>query len=285
MVNPYWIIEHCFGDDTHRLVHSLKQKGIPHTVLSGNPTYQDNWQSMHPNNDYPVVVNGSIQFCGIVQRKCPNWYPGPYSTFGAYDCTKYYPIFGDKLLNGDYLMMPYGDLNRNKNELFKQFGIDNTIFIRPNRGNKIFTGQTVYKESWDKDIKLIGFYDVPQDELCVISSPKNVLDEWRFFVYNEEVITGSCYKRGGKLTNTALAVSNRDKGFDFTAKAVADQNVTKGFRPDSVWSIDICRTSTNTFYVLEVGCFSCAGIYEADTDKLVDAVNKAAIKDWLEIKG
>jgi hypothetical protein len=33
---------------------------------------------------------------------------------------------------------------------------------------------------------------------------------------------------------------------------------------------------------MEIGCFSCAGLYECDKDVIIEEVSRVAIKEWQE---
>lgn len=263
-----WIVEHINTTDTQRLVDNLKKSGKKHKILSENLMYSNGWQSLV--TDDPVVVHGSIQFCGMIRRKRPEW--NVFSTLENYSCNIYYPKFGDLLLNNEYAMIPFGDLSRRKDWLFDTFGEQNTIFVRPNSGNKIFTGKVIHKEDWDKDMRLIGFYNPPDEEICVISSPKNVVDEWRFFISDGKIVTGSQYKDRDKFVENPIPYFGsgiRSMRAELVVNSVLEQI---DYNPDKVWSLDICRTREDNYYVLEVGCFSCAGLYGADTAKLINCI-------------
>lgn len=226
-----------------------------------------------------VVVRGSIEFCGEVRRESP-WVPGVYMTMDNYDCTNYYPIFGDRLLNQDYTMIPYGDLRRKKYWLFETLGEQDALFIRPNRGAKIFKGQVIYKERFEKDLKQLGFYDVPDRELCVVARPQNLVSEVRCVVVDGKVITGSKYIENGKLVPNAEPI-------DFTWLCLAQSCVDYAptYRPDRAWCLDLCQTKDGRIRILEVGAFSCAGLYGCDVDTIIDAVSLTAEQEWEEYYG
>ena len=59
-------------------------------------------------------------------------------------------------------MIPFGELPRLKDNLFDTFGIEDKIFVRPDSPIKLFTGQTIQRQTFDKDYDYLGFYDFPQ---------------------------------------------------------------------------------------------------------------------------
>lgn len=275
-----WLIESTVFEKQaeNSLLTSLTNAHIDYKIVDGA-------EQMYGVSDFVnlfspedcVVVRGSIEFCGLVKRRA-SWIPGVYMTMKAYECTKYYPIFGNTLLNSEeYFMMPYGELSRKKDWLFDTVGIEDTIFIRPNRGNKIFTGKTVQKERFEKDLELLGFYNVSNDELCVVGRPYNVTTEFRFVVVDGRIVTGSQYKDvKGRLIDNPVETPEHNWW-------LPQQYINKlGYEPDRAWCIDMCMTKDGNYKVLEIGAFSCCGLYGCNTDKIVAAVSQAAKNEWYE---
>jgi hypothetical protein len=182
-------------------------------------------------------------------------------------CKYYYPRLIGKILNTPHTFIPYGCLNLVKEGLFKSFGQEDCIFVRPDSNRKIFTGTLVKREFWKERVELIGFYEVKPEELCVVAPPVNIEKEWRFFVSNGKIITGSLYRDGSRsvrvLANEADTAS---------AKELLDYCTEQGYNPDSIWVMDMCETRAGRRCILEVGSFSSSGLYACDTDKIVEAV-------------
>ena len=53
------------------------------------------------------------------------------------------------------------------------------------------------------------------------------------------------------------------------------------YNPDSVWTMDIAKIG-NSHGLLEIGCFSCAGLYGNNLDVVVERVSEMALKEWNE---
>lgn len=219
-----------------------------------------------------VVVRGSIQFCQMLQREA-KWVPCVYCNWKAFECTNYFPKLKNHLLNGEeYMMLPYGDLLRQKEKIYHTFGVDDTVFIRPNRGNKIFTGEALKKEKFEKMVECLGFYDVQSSELCVITYPVNVVAEYRFIVVDGIIIAGSKYRPtreevvGGSF-------------WDYAQEVVSETQ----YNPNRVWSIDVCVTAGGRVKILEIGSFSSAGIYRCNTDAIVENVSRVALDEWSDL--
>jgi hypothetical protein len=273
-----WIVEHFGLNHGEKLLQEeISKQG--HWLLNACGKTEMYGESTIPKIDGPVVVMGSIQFCGYIQRKRHDLASGVYMSMDEYDCTKYYPLFGDKLLNSDYCMLPFGELCRRKEWLYDTFGVDRAVFIRPNRGNKIFTGQIVHKENWDKDVERLGFYEVQPHELCVVARPKPLGTESRFVVVNGKVIAGSDY-RG--MNNAFLGDQPVPLGFNDGMFKVAQEMVNKSaYKPDVCWVLDTTfDKEADAYKVLETGAFSCCGIYGCDPAAIVEHVSLACEREY-----
>lgn len=272
-MKPKWIIEHVFDDDTQNLVDSLEETGTEYKILSS--VYEGQWDIYGPKEC--VVTYGSIQFGHIVQRET-QWVPGHICTDRHYLCSYYYPHF-KRMLNDEYLFLPLAALLDKKDFVFDTLGADDAVFVRPDSGNKTFTGALCYRERFDYDLRLMTTYDPPPETMCLISTPKNVEKEWRFFVVNGRILCGSQYKPG---RHNIVGTSIHDDGH--VAWRVAEQAVEQAdWEPDYAWCIDICKVASGSYYVLEIGSFSSAGLYECSTRMLVEEINKAALAEWKEI--
>ena len=274
-MKPKWLIEEqAFPEDTQPIYSALEELGIEYKRINGRLTILTD--KSEPDEYFGpeecVIFYGSLELAKRL-RKAASWIPGVYYNVKAFECTSYYPVFGNHLLNSNYMMLPYGELLRQKEFLYEKLGQDRAIFIRPNDGGKVFTGRLVYKENYEKDVKLLGFYDVPSDELCIVAEPINIQSEWRFVVVDEEVVAGSLYKENN--------IVGSDANYPKEAFNLASE-MAKLYSPDRAWCVDICSTKSGEYKVVEIGCFSCAGLYKCDRTSVVRAVSEAAMDEWVE---
>jgi len=225
--------------------------------------------------DTPTVFHGSLQGAKWVQENT-DWWPGAIANNPRLRCSSYYQVFNEYLFNRRHLFLPFGCFEDRKEDLFDWVGEDDCIFVRPDSNDKPFTGQLVKRETWDEDLKLIGFYDevVTPETMCVVCAPQNVKEEYRFFVRDGDVLTGSLYRKG-PYTSEYTEVTEADAPWEM-AKRMAITAKNKGYNPDPVWVIDLCKDAQGEFRVLEVGSFSCAGIYACNTDILARVVTEVA---------
>jgi hypothetical protein len=173
-------------------------------------------------------------------------------------------------------MLPFGNLNRRKDSLFKYVGKEGRIFVRPSSGYKTFTGKVVSSETWNQDFKLISFYGIEPEELVIVSSPAEIKREWRAIVAERRIIAGSEYKTDQSWNEETPVETLPNEVFQYAQAIVGSVN----YQPDPVWTIDICETNDGNLKVIEVGSFSCAGLYNCDPEPIVKEVNRITIKEW-----
>jgi hypothetical protein len=183
------------------------------------------------------------------------------SADGPFFWSSYACHFGEYLLNHDYIMLPFGELNRCQDHLFDRLGVEGRIFVRPDSPLKLFTGQIASRQTFAADLEFMGFYEFPANSLVVASSPKKIVTEWRFIVVKGRIVAGSRYKAGNEFSP--------ELGYDSGAFDLAQEIAALGYEPDPVWVLDVCRDSTNTYSLLEIGGFSFADLYACDKTNLV----------------
>ena len=191
-----------------------------------------------------------------------------------YLCTSYYPKLSQFLLNAPYIMLPYGELIARKEFLFDTLGNNGCLFVRPNGGSKSFTGKVMEYDRFDRDVELAGFYDVSHNELVVVAEPKNITHEWRFIAT----------KHGGIISESLYGKQKDCKHEEMLFARKLAIEVCYLYLPDTAWSIDICRLYDGSYRLIEIGCFSCSGLYENDLNQIVRNVSFEAIEEWKEYK-
>jgi hypothetical protein len=264
-----WIVEaEVFPNECKPLIEEIKKQGMKCVVVKFGNSYEDYIEAL---KDAPTILYGSLQFAAIARRKS-NWHI--YCNLPKFECVYYYPRFGDNLLNSNYVMLPFGELDRKKDWLFSNVGKDNSLFIRPNSGNKLFTGKVTTTDIWDKDIKHFGFYDVDPEALVVVAAPAEIKREWRGVVVDNKIISHSQYKVDDGCwgdSNLPMPVEVLQYGEEVLKSA--------NYSPDPVWTIDLCETQSGDLKVCEVGSLSCAGLYSCNPEPIVREVSRIAIQE------
>lgn len=239
-----------------------------------NPEYGD--QCFQPIHYIPVYYC-TIEMCRLLKDNVNelNLKGLFYTAEDEMKCSNYYPKMDSNIpmLNEDHVYISFKNLIKEWSTIFTGFGNNSTIFIRPNGGDKDFTGRIVDYDEKDEFIDECTKYSdiehgIKFDDriLCLVSSPKPIVAEYRFFILNKEVICGSQYRRNNIL----------DKRMDVMpgAEEIANLVAKQDYQPDLFYCVDICELSNNEFKVIEMNSGSCSGIYECNKSLLISAFTK-----------
>lgn len=269
-----WLIEDIFPEDETPMYKALDNQGIQYKTIQ----YKELWgvfeqaKYLYDNfygPDECVIFYGSLRLARFLNN-ITAWVPGIFYQKGKFDCVNYYPKVNKYLVNSPYIMLPYEDIFNQKEFLYDCLGNNRCLFIRPERGDKLFTGQVVEKEKFDTKFKLLPPIDTKI--LVLVAEPVNIKYEWRFVVVESKVVTGSQYRKEG------LAIQS--EYYPQEALNLANEIAKINITTDSAWIIDICQLDNGDFKLMEVGCFSCAGLYKCNRNIVAKMVSEAALKQW-----
>lgn len=238
------------------------EKGKPKRVISSNMPFADG---------ECVIVVGTLNICELLMKP-KRWTPTAWFNLPDFRCTTYYRQWKDLLLGTEHYFTSWKDIRKDINFYYERFGVDESIFLKPNENLKMFSGSVVAKdkfEHWANQNQ--DCYEIPPNALCVIAKPVGIKKEWRFVVCDRKVVAGSQYKDAGKTVYEA--------GYPPEAKAIADKVAALEWQPDSMYVVDVC-SSGDGFYVLECGPFNGAGLYKCELEPIVDAASALALKEW-----
>lgn len=153
---------------------------------------------------------------------------------------------------------------------------DRDIFIRPDLDLKHFSGQVMNSiecADWLKDAMSLppesGTYAMPSNMLVVISEPKNIQAEWRWFIIGNEIIDGAMYRVNGQL------VKKHENDIDVINEA---QSFAKKWLPSPCCVMDLALVD-NELKVVEFNCLNSSGFYGHDVHKIFNALYEYTIKN------
>ena len=210
--------------------------------------------------DKTDIIYGSLYTLNKFNKK----YQVNYYDLNKLKCSYYYSFYGKYLLNSDYLILPTKDVLRRKDWLFSVLGIDNTIYSRPDRPDKVYSGAPVTYEQFDTDMGYILSRGIRDDDLIIFSSPKNIINEYRCFIVNKKVITSSQYYKNGKL--------NINKKVPQEVINLAEE-IAESHNLFDCFVIDIGNTKTSGYKLIEVNAMPSSGLYGCDPKSLVEAID------------
>lgn len=240
-----------------------------------------------PKVDGPVVSMVPLDMCVRINKTTA--YPGAYCNLVNLKCSMYYQHYTKYLLNSHCFMLPVCMLENAVDDIF-HWWLDETyedVFIRPDSGFKSFTGQLVSRKNFSTDIKQLCHVAQNETELCVIAAPVNLLREWRFVIGQKKIISCSQYRDHIKTPSgipepvRELKPGAPKNVVEFVEKVLSEVD----WQPDLVYTMDIGETTfygDNQFKIVEINCFSAAGLYRCDMSKVVREVRQIVIEDFME---
>lgn len=255
----HWVLSNNLKSDSAfpTLLEQLERQGTSYTLIgmvpfSGEVVSVDGEQKLED-------LTGPVFGCGKGSMKHAarryGWSPGYIEAAEYTDCLKHY---GLQMLNDDAVV----------GKLSAVVPTEQRFFVRPNADNKSFNGQIMNRDEFlDWQRTMVAMEDsstITKDDIIILAPLKEIYAEYRFYVVNGKVITGSLYKS----RDTVVYVECIDQ-------AVIDyaQAVVRMYAPSIAFVIDIADTPEG-FRVLETNSISSSGFYAIDVGKFVAAINE-----------
>lgn len=252
------------GKDVEKIKEVCLENGyifIPVTVIPFSDAL-----NVYLENDDTTIFYGSTKWIERVYT-FGKWKPGVFFNKASV-CSIWTRKYGDHSLNCHNIRTTFGDfLLREQCELFMQDGM---VFVRPDRDNKIFNGQLMKVDDLNNWVdNMMGDNNYLLNEPIIVSSPVNIEYEYRLFIVNRKVLSGSLYRMNGRLTVN-----------DFVPKDIVDfsEDMAIVYSPSDVFVMDVAYVF-GRLYVIEVGCFNSAGFYSSDIKKIIIGVSEYCKKN------
>lgn len=250
----HWIIQDSpYHEEGHyALKEILERMEIPHTEIKVVPFSHE--LIPEPECGNHAIVMGSTTLARVAETR--DWTPGVF-TNEHFDYRSYMDHYGSYMLNSDAIICEFGSVDSPWDR----------FFFRPTADSKSFGGIIMNAgdvDAWADSVKSIeekNYTTIDSSTPVVVAPLKEIYREYRFFVVDGKVITGSMYKQGDKVIHKTI-LDDSDK----FAQKMADL-----WQPAEAFVLDIALTPKG-FKVLEVNCFNSAGYYAIDVGKLVNAI-------------
>jgi hypothetical protein len=202
------------------------------------------------NYDIPTLVFGSTRAMQIISSES-NFKPGVFYSDEWFD-----PSFligkRDDLLNGKQTKTYVGTI--------RQDWIREAVFIKSVMP-KVLSGQVIEPEEYYDWI--LENERLLEGEEIICSPVEKIEKEWRFFVINGSVVTGSLYRWNG------LTMSNEPISGEVYKVA---QDMARKFLPHPTITMDICLLRSGEYKLVEFNCIGSSGLYKSDVGLLVRAL-------------
>jgi hypothetical protein len=201
----------------------------------------------------PTLTFGSQRLSRLAQERGLS--PAAFNS-DNFDYVNWSKGFGlDNILNGDTQILQLKDAVINSER----------IFVRPFRDDKSFNGMAMDRETFDEWRE--GICGNPEaasylnaETYITLASVKQIYSEYRFFVINKEVVTGSQYRLGRTVIYTDT-VPDHIREFA--------QEMTNTWQPHVCFVVDVADTP-NGPKVVEINSFGVSGFYHCNMFKVVE---------------
>lgn len=169
-----------------------------------------------------------------------------------------YSKFDIPLLNANSKLIPALELLNSK--------FDSDIFIKPSRDLKAFnagilpagcTLNEYLNQTWKTEYAL--------SETVVVAPVKKIDTEYRFFVVDGLISTGSIYKIGDEVK--WLKIPDYDNVWNVAFE------YAPLYKPHDIYTMDIAKMADGDYKIVEYNCWNASGMYCSDITKLFGDVN------------
>lgn len=263
-----WIIAAALSREAgfHHLMDVLRRRSQPHVLVRKDP-HSIAMTAIHAKGvdvsagldaiEAPVVTIGTVSMrTGSDAR---GWSPGYVDCPDQSECMRHW---GGAMLNHDARLVALADMEKP----------DTTVFVRPDDGDKPFTGRIVEPGSFDAwRTGLLEGSDGPEVAPLLpvlVSSHKTIWSEYRMVMVEGRYVTGSRYRTAGR-TEHSPEVGARMIRFaeDLAAK----------WDPAPAYALDLADTPEG-IRVVETNPISSAGFYCMDMKRFVEAMSGMATR-------
>jgi hypothetical protein len=221
------IEQNTFGDEEKTLIEELGALKIPYSF--GMP-------DSVTGGEY-IFVRGSTGFVRKFNSLFGDYCECESFNLSNFEYTNYAPNYGIRMLNDDYVILTWDLLKLSKEYIYQRYydyyednKTNPKFFVRPNSGEKIFSGTYIDYKNWEKHFKAIETLPgntIKPDTKVIISPYKEILAEYRILMYEDTLLGYSIYSG---------EANHADKvAIDFFSK-------TATYKPDNFYSLDVCKT-------------------------------------------
>lgn len=264
-----WIIQGNLSqeDGLQSLINVIKEKKLPYELVKSipftnyivnmetdiNKLKEDNVPELIIPNDQPMVTMGSYTLARIAKKR--NWTPGAFINEN-FEFSKWLKGWNkENMLNGEAIEAKIKDI-----KIPKEW---NKVFSRPSEDTKFFSG-TVFERSnlifWLNEVmKGRDKETLNADTYIIVAPTKEIFAEYRLFVIDNKIVTGSMYKLRDKVIY-GKHIDN--EALDFARKMISQ------WEPDRAYVLDIAITNEGP-KIIEVNNINSSGFYLSDLEKIV----------------
>ena len=277
----FWVVqENLYNEQGQRdLLRTLNRLSIPHIEVKFLPflrklvdnqldinTIEDVENLPEPNfptGDGLVMVCGAIALARVATER--GWVPGSFINEN-FHTSMWQKHLGDHLLNAGSRIITLKEFGRMLRHTPPETHLT-AKFIRPCNDDKAFTGLVVEAgqlKFWCNQLlaEALNTGRFTSDLELAISEPQELHGEFRFFVVDGRVVTGSRYRLGNQVLYSEEIPPHILK---------FSQQMVDLWQPARAFVIDIAETPMGP-RVIEINNFNSAGFYASNVGKIVEAI-------------
>lgn len=269
-----WIIQGNLSkeDGLRKLIEAVKNKNIPYKLVKSipytdyivdmevdiNTITEDTVPDLVMDKNQKMVTMGSYTLARTAKKR--GWTPGAFINEN-FEFSKWLSGWGkDNMLNTEAIEAPIKEIT-----IPEEWS---SVFARPCEDTKFFSG-TVFERGnlkfWLNEVMKGTDKESLNAETRIIIAPiKKILAEYRLFVVDSKIVTGSMYKVRDQVIYGEYV--------DPIALSFAESMISN-WEPDRAYVLDIAITDEGP-KIIEVNNINSSGFYLCDMDKIVEAIEK-----------
>ena len=242
--------------DLEKLQEACRQHGLPAVTFETIPFSN---QPPDLDADQPTVFYGSTG-CMSNVREAGKWIPGVFFDPQKFSFPAWSQAYGRACLNAEAQQTTLAGLAAQTHEP------DRLFFLRPIHDDKSFAGEVMSFAEIQKWVAELDQTVLSPETSILVADPVGIAHEWRVFLVEGRVSTGSRYRTRHQLDVRAEVPED--------VRAFAEK-LARQWQPAPVFVLDVAR-SGQQLYVVEINCFNSAGFYASDVARLVGDVSRYA---------
>lgn len=267
----YWRLHQAiFKDRLDEAVRIIESFGDTVQILEGHSLSLPN--ALHFDEGQPALAMTTLQDA----RKQNGFYKGLCTPWLFYDDSNYavsqwLPRIDHciPVLNRSGIFVPFGELKNLSPAIINGLGGKlESIFIKPDKGHKSFTGFSLSVSHWPPETGK-GSIDTSLDShiMCFLASDQRLEQhEWRFWIVNRQIAAYTPY--------SWLDSSLPWKSAPDNVLSIAEQMAQNAWQPDLAYVVDIVINEEGIACINEINAASTSGIYAAPLLSLLSSLRE-----------
>lgn len=271
----YWRLHTAiFNERIHEAEKILQEYGDLVQIVKGKPSQL---ASPLEHENGPSMAITTLQDANRLLRSDNPHNPILYYSASHYNVSYWLSRMDSNIsvLNRKSIFLPYSLLlNSSEEVICSVANQEKEVFIKPDAGNKTFTGFTVkYDDQFKANIENQLMFSQPELEtLCVVSAKENLTSlEWRVWIGERKIIASSPYswEEDPIFINLPQEVLKE-----------AEKMTQNSWQPDYAYVADFGINLQGQVKLIEINAISTSGIYQANLHDLLFGFRNTILRDY-----